>query len=71
MFRLQTHGTAALVRGPKQHPHLATVEEGDEKGGERADAPPDEATAVREPEPSYNPDEIEGGEETEKTTPDV
>ena len=55
----------------KQHPHLATMEEGDDKGGEGDGAPPDEATAAREPEPSYNPEEIEGGDETEKTTPDV
>ena len=55
----------------KQHPHLATAPEEDEGRNEGSGAPPDEATAAREPEPSYNPDEIEGGEEAGKKPPDV
>ncbi len=57
----------------KKYPHLAPEEDGAEEAGEKGsiDAPPDKDPAGKEPEPAYKPDEIEGGEETEKETRDA
>jgi Tat protein translocase TatB subunit len=54
----------------KHHPQFSEENVEDGKGMEGAGTPPGDTLSTREPEPSYSPDEIEGGEEGEKETPD-
>ena len=58
----------------KKYPHLVPEEEdgnvGTPESGKVTESsePQDDTSSTREPQPAYEPDEIEGGEETEDKT---